>query len=77
MSEEKKKLYFVLRCPECNLALFKARFIQDLPIKQNYHCYGCDRDIIFSPDDVEFNFRVKDHENIVKIYWTKYKFGLN
>ena len=55
MSEEKKKLYFVLRCPECNLALFKARFIQDLPIKQNYHCYGCDRDIIFSPDDVEFN----------------------
>ena len=50
---EKKEINYLLRCPECNLALFKSRRISKLPIKQGYHCYGCDKDVSFSHSDVE------------------------
>ena len=50
---EKKEINYLLRCPECNLALFKSRRISKLPIKQGYHCYGCDKDVSFSYSDVE------------------------
>lgn len=47
-----KLLY--LRCPECGLALFKAESVEDLPVETDYHCYGCDKDVHFTKDDVDF-----------------------
>lgn len=66
---EKKEINYLLRCHECNLALFKSRRISKLPIKQGYHCYGCDKDVNFSYSDVELiieprgdfdNFSIED-----------------
>lgn len=56
---EIKTLY--LRCPECGLALFKAKDIQELPIGTDYRCYGCDNDIHFTKDDVD----IKSDQNLI------------
>lgn len=65
MSLPMRETYYILRCPKCQLALAESRHIRELPIENNYYCYGCDNYVDLSYNDVEIKVRTRDIEDLI------------
>lgn len=65
MSLPMREIYYILRCPKCQLALSESRHIRELPIENNHYCYGCDSYVDLSYNDVEIKVRTRDIEDLI------------